>query len=84
MQETGKGRTAADATEGPAAVRLDSAGARFCVTGDVLSALERAAGDSLPMGRDVNKAGAAGLAGSSASSSAGNVYDLVVDLMSVN
>ncbi|KAK9819464.1 hypothetical protein WJX74_009144 [Apatococcus lobatus] len=68
--DTAKGRGAGDATEGPAAVRLDASRARFCVTGDVLSALERAAGDSLPMGRDVNKASAAGLSGSSASSSA--------------
>ena len=75
MQDTSKGRTGGDVTEGPAAVRLEASGGRFCVTGEVLAALERAAGDSLPMGRDENKAGHSGLPPPSASSSAGQACD---------
>ncbi len=71
LQDNPKGRTGMNATEGPAAVRLDASGGRFCVTGDVLAALERAAGDSLPMGKDDNKAGHPGLSAPSASSAAG-------------
>ena len=72
VQEAAKLRPGVDATEGPAAVRLDVVGGRFCVTGDVLAALERAAGDSLPMGRDDSK-GHSSLPPSTASTAAGVV-----------